>query len=51
MSVGCPRVVRSDRGTEIFLLAAAQVAFRSDGNDDLAGAKSYRYGKSTTNIV
>ena len=39
MFVGCPRVVCSDHGTENCLLAATQVAFRSEGNDDLAGAR------------
>jgi hypothetical protein len=48
MCSGCPQVVRSDCRTENCLLAAAQVAFQS-GDDELAGCKSYRNGKSTTN--
>jgi hypothetical protein len=51
MPKGCPRLVRSDCWTENCLMAAAQVAFQAEGGDNLAGAKSYRYGQSTTNTV
>lgn len=48
---GCPRIVRSDYGTENCLLASAQMALRHDHHDIFAGSSSYRYGKSTTNTV
>ena len=47
--IGCPRLVRSDYGTENCYLAASQIALRSRHTDTFAGVKSYRYGKSTTN--
>ena len=36
--VGCPTVLRTDHGSENGLVAAAQIAFRRDGADALAGA-------------
>ena len=51
MFSGCPRIVRSDYGTENCYLAASQVALRSEHIDTFAGEKSFRYGKSTTNTV
>ena len=51
VGLGCPRVLRSDYGTENSRVATAQIAFRSNGDDDLAGDRSFRYGKSTTNTV
>ena len=38
-------------GTENCHSATAQIAFRTDGCDDLAGDKSFGYGKSTINKV
>ena len=32
-------------------LATAQIAFRTDGCDDLAGDESFGYGKSTSNTI
>ena len=49
--VGCPQILRADYGTENCHLATAQIAFRTNGCDDLAGDKSFRYGKSTSNTV
>lgn len=46
-----PRVIRSDDGTENVNIAAAQTFLRSDHNDDLAGIKSFMYGKSSANQV
>ena len=46
--VGYPRILR---GTENCHSATAQIAFRTDGCDDLAGDKSFGYGKSTINKV
>ena len=44
-------MLRSDYGTENSRVATAQIAFRSDDADDLAGDRSFHYGKSTTNTV
>ena len=48
---GCPRIVRSDYGTENCFLAATQIALRMNHTDSFSGIKSYRYGKSTTSTV
>ena len=44
-------MLRMDLGTENGLAAAAQIAFRRDGADALAGEKSVRYGTSPANSV
>ncbi len=44
-------MLRMDCGTENGLAATAQIAFRRDGADSLAGDKSARYGTSPANIV
>ena len=49
--VGCPTMLRMDHGTENGLAAAAQIVFRRDGADALAGEKSVRYGTSPANSV
>ena len=49
--LGCPRVVRTDPGTENVLLASLQCTLRRDGPDELAGNASHRYGKSVFNQV
>ncbi|XP_062517895.1 uncharacterized protein LOC134193120 isoform X2 [Corticium candelabrum] len=41
---GCPRVLRSDHGTENCHLATAQITFRFYGTDALAADRSFRYG-------
>lgn len=46
---GCPRVVRSDCGTENCLIAAMQSFFRAHDNDEFSGAKAHRYGSSPSN--
>lgn len=46
---GCPRVVRSDCGTENVIIAGMQSYFRADGNDEFAGTKAHQYGSSPTN--
>ena len=46
---GCPRILRSDRGTENKYLEQMQKFLREDGNDDFAGEKSFLYGRSTAN--
>ncbi len=51
VNVGCPTVLRVDHGTENGLAATAQIAFRRDGADSLAGDKSAHYGTSPADIV
>ena len=46
---GCPRVLRTDCGTENVTMAAMQCYFRGNGNDDQAGLNAHRYGSSPTN--
>ena len=46
---GTPRVMRADGGTENVNVAALQRFFRRNGNDAMAGEKSFLYGKSVTN--
>ncbi len=43
-------MLRCDHGTENGSTAVAQIAFRSNGSDSLAG-KSVRYGSSPANVV
>ena len=49
--VGCPTVIRLDRGTENVKMAAVQYAFRENHLDELSGEKSFRFGTSPANIV
>ena len=44
-------MLRSDYGTENASLAAIQMAFRFDDDDEMAGEKSFMYGPSKSNIV
>lgn len=46
---GTPRIIRADCGTENTYVAALQRFFRRDGNDTMAGNKSFLYGKSVSN--
>ncbi len=48
---GCPRLVRTDRGTENVNMAFIQKAFRHRGQDELSGSNSHRYGRSIANQV
>ena len=41
---GCPRLLRTDCGTENGVMATMQCLLRADGEDELAGEKSHRYG-------
>ena len=50
-TIGCPRVLRTDRGTENTHIAFIQPTFRHCDPDDLAGINSHRYGRSTSNQV
>lgn len=49
--LGCPRVIRVDKGTENVHMAAVQYALRCDHMDDFSAGKSFRYGSSPANIV
>lgn len=49
--VGCPRILRTDRGTENTHIAFIQPTFRHSDPDDFAGMNSHRYGRSTSNQV
>ena len=49
--VGCPTIVRSDRGTENCNVAFLQPFLREACNDTFQGEKSFMYGKSTSNQV
>ena len=46
---GCPRVVRGDCGTENIHIAAVQRFLIRNSQDNLAGEKSFLYGKSVAN--
>ena len=49
--LGCPRIVRSDRGTENCKIAYLQPFLRRAGQDELSGERSFQYGKSSSNQV
>lgn len=51
VKLGVPRLVRADQGTENTLVEDVQVALRWQHEDDMAGTKSFLYGKSTSNQV
>ena len=46
---GVPRILRGDRGTENVNVAGLQRFFRRDSSDDMAGNKSFLYGRSVSN--
>ena len=46
---GWPMLLRTDCGTENGIMAAIQAYFRQNGEDELAGDKSHRYGTSPSN--
>ena len=41
---GCPRIVRSDCGTENIIIAAMQCYFRVNDNDEHGGLQAHQYG-------
>lgn len=49
--IGVPTIIRSDCGTENCALAACHMALRHEHGDEFCGARSFRYGSSTTNTV
>ena len=44
---GCPRLLRTDPGTENGTMAAIQCYLRMNDDDELAAEKAHRYGSST----
>lgn len=48
---GLPRVIRGDCGTENIHIAAVQRFMRRNGADNMAGEKSFLYGKSVANQI
>lgn len=50
-TLGCPRVLRSDLGTENSNVAFIQPLLRNEHSDRLSGINSHCYGKSTSNQV
>ena len=46
---GCPKLCRTDRGTENTIMAGMQCFFRRFGDDELSGKNAHRYGSSITN--
>lgn len=49
--LGCPSIVRSDYGTENFVLAACHMALHHNHEDEFSGERSFWFGLSTTNTV
>ena len=47
--VGCPRIVRSDRGTDNSKVAFLQPFLRRNNPDQLAGEHSFQYGRFASN--
>lgn len=46
---GCPKLLRTDPGTENLVMATMQCLLRANGNDEFTGEKAHRYGPSTGN--
>ena len=49
--LGCPKLLRADRGTENTKIAFMQPFLRRHGTDTLSGENSFRYGRSVHNQV
>ena len=49
--MGCPTILRADRGTENSIVAFLQPTFRHAGSDIFTGEKSFQYGRSSANQV
>ena len=49
--LGCPTIVRADRGTENCNVAFLQPFLRTNSHDSFRDEKSFMYGKSTSNQV
>ncbi|KAK3705579.1 hypothetical protein QZH41_008447 [Actinostola sp. cb2023] len=46
---GCPRIVRSDCGSENVVIAGMQCYFRAECRDEFLGEKAHQYGSSPSN--
>ena len=51
MLIGCPTIVRVDKGTENVGLATVHIGLRMNHEDEFAGEKCFIYGPSKHNIV
>ena len=51
ITVGCPTILRTDRGTENTNIAFLQPFLRDQHDDPFAKEKSFMYGRSTSNQV
>ena len=49
--IGCPRMVRGDRGVENSTVAFMQPFLRRNGTDGLSDQNSFQYGRSASNQV
>ena len=49
--LGCPRIVRTDRGTENCTVAFLQPFLRRNGRDRLSKENIFQYGRSASNQV
>lgn len=49
--IGCPAILRADKGTENVCAGTAQIALRLNHSDSMAGAKSFMLGASVHNVV
>ena len=49
--LGCPTLLRCDKGSENSLLSTCHMAMRHKHRDSFSGENSFRYGSSTTNTV
>jgi len=49
--VGCPMILRADRGTENTNIAFLQPFFRDKHDDSFAKERSFMYSRSTSNQV
>ncbi len=49
--LGCPKIVRCDKGTENSVISYLHPFLRRNSNDVFSGENSFRYGRSTSNQV
>ena len=49
--IGCPTLIRTDRGTENSIVAFLQPSFRHAHADSFGGEQSFQYGRSSANQV
>ena len=51
LKIGCPVILRADRGTENSIVAFLQPTFRHENVDAFAGKNIFQYGWSSANQV